>query len=205
MALIPPWPDVSSSAGRVLDASRRGHPLPNEKRDKPEIKVTDRRMFTSEGDLREEFRQNLSSAPAAAQPEPPPTTKNEPPPPPPPPKMDAAAPPTSQSERRTQNKTAPSEGDRRRTVAERAESPNTPFAMFIQSLVAQAYMMLGMLRNPYQPQVKPDAAAARELIDILVLLQEKTAGNLTLEEEEFLATHLGQLKLAYVQVTKNLS
>ena len=65
-------------------------------------------------------------------------------------------------------------------------------------------MSLGMLRNPYQPQAKVDPGAARQMIDILNLLQEKTAGNLTPEEEDFLTTHLGELKLAYVQRTKSI-
>jgi len=65
-------------------------------------------------------------------------------------------------------------------------------------------MSLGLLRNPYQPQTKVDVAAARQMIDILVLLKEKTAGNLTADEDDFLDTHLGELKLAYVQRTKSL-
>ena len=65
-------------------------------------------------------------------------------------------------------------------------------------------MSLGMLPNPYGPQTKPDAAAARQMIDILVLLQEKTTGNLTPEEDDFLSTHIGELKLAFVKRTKSL-
>jgi hypothetical protein len=36
------------------------------------------------------------------------------------------------------------------------------------------------------------------------MLKEKTAGNLTPDEQDFLDTHLGELKLAYVQRTKSL-
>jgi hypothetical protein len=42
------------------------------------------------------------------------------------------------------------------------------------------------------------------MIDILTLLQEKTAGNLTPDENDFLETHLSELKLAYVQRTKSI-
>jgi hypothetical protein len=94
--------------------------------------------------------------------------------------------------------------ERRRSLADKATSPGTPFASFIQSLVAQAYMFLGMLRDPRQPQPIFDAEAAHETIDILALLKEKTAGNLTPEEEDFFEAHLGDLKLAYVQRTKNI-
>ena len=89
-------------------------------------------------------------------------------------------------------------------MADKATSPGTPFANFVQSLVMQAYMFLGMLRDPRAPQPMFDAVAARETIDILTLLKEKTSGNLTPEEEEFFDAHLGDLKLAFVQRTKTI-
>src|SRR5438105_8484037 len=98
----------------------------------------------------------------------------------------------------------PPGGERRRTLADKSQNPGTTFANFIEPLIAQAYMSLGMLRNPYQPQTKIDPGAARQMIDILTLLQEKTAGNLTEDEEDFLHTHLSELKLAYVQRTKSV-
>ncbi len=42
------------------------------------------------------------------------------------------------------------------------------------------------------------------MIEIITLLEEKTRGNLTPEEDDFVHTHLGELKLAYVQRTKNI-
>ncbi|HKO00132.1 MAG TPA: DUF1844 domain-containing protein, partial [Thermoanaerobaculia bacterium] len=80
----------------------------------------------------------------------------------------------------------------------------TQFSDFVEQLVMQAYMALGMLRNPYSPQPTLDAAAARQMIDILTMVKEKTAGNLTVDEHDFLDTHLGELKLAFVQRTKTL-
>jgi hypothetical protein len=157
--------------------------------EKKELKVTDKRIFTAEGDIREEFRSEIHpSDPAAAPPrapEPAPKAEEKPEPP-------------------VQQKEKPAEPKERRSVADRAGSPETPFANFVEPLIAQAYMSLGMLRNPYQPQAKLDPGAARQMIDILTLLQEKTAGNLTPEEEDFLTTHLGELKLAYVQRTKSI-
>jgi hypothetical protein len=91
-----------------------------------------------------------------------------------------------------------------RTIADKATNPETPFSNFIEPLIAQTYMSLGMLRNPYQPQAKVDPAAARQMIEILTILQEKTKGNLVQAEDDFLTTHLGELKLAYVQRTKHL-
>ena len=159
--------------------------------DKPknEIKVTDKRIFTAEGEIREEFRNEVTPSEPNVVPEPAPPS-NE---------------PSPATERRRETKPPPKEtGDRRRTIADKAKNPDSAFTNFIEPLIAQAYMSLGMLRNPYQPQTKIDPGAARQMIDILTLLQEKTAGNLTEDEEDFLHTHLSELKLAYVQRTKSV-
>ena len=73
------------------------------------------------------------------------------------------------------------------------------------SLIAQAYVALGMLRDPYGQKPKIDVSAARQMIEILTMLKDKTAGNLTPDEDDFLSTHLGELKLAFVQRTKSIS
>ncbi|HEY2829357.1 MAG TPA: DUF1844 domain-containing protein [Thermoanaerobaculia bacterium] len=172
--------------------------MPKDAREKPEIKVTDKRIFTAEGDIREEFRDEIK-------PGEPMSAKAEEPPAPTPPEKAADPPQPPEGERRSQTKGAPPEtGERRRTMADKATNPETAFTNFIEPLIAQGYMSLGLLRNPYQPQSKIDVAAARQMIDILTLLNEKTAGNLTADEDDFLETHLGELKLAYVQRTKSL-
>ena len=158
--------------------------------DKPksEIKVTDKRIFTAEGEIREEFRGEVTPSEPTFTPEPAPK---------------AAEPP--KTERRREEKPPPKEtGDRRRTMADKAKNPDSAFTNFIEPLIAQAYMSLGMLRSPYEPQTKIDVRAARQMIDILTLLEEKTRGNLTDDEEDFLHTHLSELKLAYVQRTKSV-
>ena len=157
--------------------------MPKDAREKPEIKVTDKRIFTAEGDIREEFRNDIQpAAEKPAEPEPPPVERRS--------SLKGTPPPET--------------GERRRTMADKATNPETPFTNFIEPLIAQGYMSLGMLRNPYQPQSKIDVGAARQMIDILTLLKEKTEGNLTADEDDFLETHLGELKLAYVQRTKSL-
>jgi hypothetical protein len=165
--------------------------VPAEKRSSDKIKVTDKRIFTAEGDIREEFKSEVKPAdPIAAKPA-------APAPPPPETKIP--------EERRARDEAPPSAGERRsRTVADRAQNPGTAFTDFVEPLIAQAYMSLGMLRNPYQPKPTLDAAAARQMIEIITMLKEKTAGNLTPDEEDFLSTHLGELKLAFVQRTKTI-
>lgn len=162
---------------------------------KAEIKVTDKRIFTAEGEIREEFRNDIQPSDAPAE-----TPRQEAAAPPPPPKSEPRA-----ERRKDPNPEPPPSGERRKSIADKAQNPGTPFADFVEPLIAQAYMSLGMLRNPYQPKPQVDAGAARQMIEILTMLKEKTAGNLTQEEDDFLSTHMGELKLAFVQRTKSLS
>lgn len=165
----------------------------NEKQPPKELKVTDKRIFTPDGDIREEFKTEINPAEPQAAKAPEPASKEpERPAPPPAPQPKQERP---QEDRRKED---------RRTIADKATNPGSAFTNFIEPLIAQAYMSLGMLRNPYQPQAKIDTAAARQMIEILTLLAEKTAGNLTPDEDDFLSTHLGELKLAFVQRTKSI-
>ena len=165
--------------------------------DKPksEIKVTDKRIFTAEGEIREEFREEIKAGdPFAAKPPEKPPDK-------------PAAPKEVPAERRqTPDPQPPPGGERRnKSIADKAQNPGTPFADFVEPLIAQAYVSLGMLRDPYGQKPKVDVAAARQMIEILTMLKDKTAGNLTPDEDDFLSTHLGELKLAFVQRTKSLT
>ena len=188
---------------RVDRADRVEEGLSKEKQpQKEQIKVTDKRIFTSDGQIREEFRGDIKPSDPSAKP-----AEN----PAPRPAEPKPAPAQAQQQQPQTNdprtdRRAPGAGDRRgRTMADRASNPGTSFTNFLEPLIAQAYMSLGMLPNPYQQQAKPDVGSARQMIDILSLLQEKTAGNLTPDEQEFLTTYLGELKLAYVKITKNLA
>lgn len=162
--------------------------MPTRSNDKPkELKVTDKRIFTPEGEIREEFRAEINpSEPQVAKPAEAPPKPAEP-----------KAPPKAEREQ-------PPHEDRRRTMADRAQNPGTAFTDFLEQLIAQAYMFLGMLRDPRMPKPTVDVAGARQMIEILTMLKDKTAGNLTPDEEDFLSAHLGELKLAFVQRTKSI-
>jgi hypothetical protein len=162
---------------------------------KPEIKVTDKRIFTAEGEIREEFRQDIKPGdPFAAKPVEKTTEQ---------PAAKAAAKPAER--RQSASPELPAEERRNKSIADKAQNPGTPFADFVEPLIAQAYVSLGMLRDPYGQKPKIDVGAARQMIEILTMLKDKTAGNLTPDEDDFLSTHLGELKLAFVQRTKNIS
>jgi len=166
--------------------------------DKPksEIKVTDKRIFTAEGEIREEFRQEIKPGhPFAAKPAE--KVAEQP---------AAKAEPKPAERRQAANPEPPPGGERRnKSIADKAQNPGTPFADFIEPLIAQAYVSLGMLRDPYGQKPKIDVGAARQMIEILTMLKDKTAGNLTPDEDDFLTTHLGELKLAFVQRTKSIT
>ncbi|HEX7681760.1 MAG TPA: DUF1844 domain-containing protein [Thermoanaerobaculia bacterium] len=161
--------------------------------DKPksEIKVTDKRIFTAEGEIREEFRQDIKPGdPFAAKPA----------------EKTTEQPAAKPAERRQDASPQPPAEERRsKSIADKAQNPGTPFADFVEPLIAQAYVSLGMLRDPYGQKPKIDVGAARQMIEILTMLKDKTTGNLTLDEDDFLSTHLGELKLAFVQRTKNIT
>jgi hypothetical protein len=66
-------------------------------------------------------------------------------------------------------------------------------------------MVLGAYADPQtgQPMIDPDAA--RELIDMLDALHEKTKGNLAPEEDSMLLDLLGKLKLTYLEIQKAMA
>lgn len=159
--------------------------MPNEKKSQEPIKVTDKRIFTAEGDIREEYRKEIKPSDAAAPAAPPAQPSPEP-----------AKPPAATAPKPEE----PAQSARKRAVRQ-GENPETPFTMFLESLIYSAYASLGMVQNPYQ-QPSVDLESARQMIDIISMLAQKTKGNLDEDEAMFLETHLSQLRLAYVQRSK---
>lgn len=82
---------------------------------------------------------------------------------------------------------------------------SSAFENLIRMLGSNAAMVLGAYADPRtgQPMIDPDAA--RELIDMLDALHEKTKGNLAPEEDNVLLDLLGKLKLTYLEVNQALA
>lgn len=102
-------------------------------------------------------------------------------------------------------KKAPTLNDETNASSSKAKTsvrPPMTFSFFVQSLVHQAMMALGMVPWPDSGLVKLELQLAKETIDILVMLKEKTAGNLSNEEQPVLDTLLYQLQIAYVDIAK---
>ncbi len=89
-------------------------------------------------------------------------------------------------------------------MAEKEEIRQLPpvnFSMFILSLNTSALVHLGQIPDPHTQEKKKDLALARQTIDILDMLREKTKGNLTKEEEKLLDNILYELRLLYLKVS----
>ncbi len=87
-------------------------------------------------------------------------------------------------------------------AGEPTELPRIDFATFVLSLSHSALMHLGDAPDPGGKNGPPDLEMARQTIDLLTLLEEKTHGNLTGEEERMLAHALVDLKLRFVEVSR---
>jgi hypothetical protein len=80
--------------------------------------------------------------------------------------------------------------------------PTIDFATFILSLSHSALMHLGEAPHPDTNRVEPNLPLAKQNIDLLGLLEEKTKGNLTGDEERLLAQVLFDLRMRYVERSK---
>jgi hypothetical protein len=88
-----------------------------------------------------------------------------------------------------------------------AETPkkSPAFENLIRMIGSNAAMVLGAYADPRtgQPVIDPDAA--RELIDMLDALHEKTKGNLAPEEDSLLLDLLGKLKMTYLEISQAMA
>ena len=147
---------------------------------KPEesFRVIDRRPFTTEGELRQEIveEQEREARQEA--------------------KKETAAAPLPAPAANPDSKAGPAADTPKRSPA---------FENLIRMLGSNAAMVLGGYADPRtgQPVIDPDAA--RELIDMLDALHEKTRGNLSPEEDNLLLDLNGKLKLTYLEINQALA
>lgn len=80
--------------------------------------------------------------------------------------------------------------------------PRIDFATFILSLSHSALMHLGEAPHPETHEVEPNLALAKQDIDILGLIDEKTKGNLSGDEERLLTQVLFDLRMRFVERSK---
>jgi hypothetical protein len=87
-----------------------------------------------------------------------------------------------------------------RREARRGPLPHLSFSTFVFSLNSSALIHLGDYPDPVSGQVEPDLDLAKQTVDLLGLLKEKTRGNLTKEEEQLLDAILFDLRMRYVKL-----
>lgn len=133
------------------------------------FKVQDRRRFSSTGEARPESEVEAAETPPSA-------AAPEPP-------ADAAP-------------QAPSAED---YAAHSGEHAELTFATFVISLSTQALALLGEIPDPVQGRTVVDLEGARQFIDILGILQDKTRGNLDARENALLDGALYDLRMKYVE------
>jgi hypothetical protein len=160
------------------------------------FKVVDRRLFTAEGEFRKDVAEQQDrereTAPAAAQARAAATSAANGPGMASPAERNAAA-----------VMAAPLEAVPV-AAAPAADAPkrSAVFENLIRSLGQNAAMLLGGYADPRTGQPVLDLEGAREMIDMLDALREKTEGNLAAEEDTLLLDVLGNLKLAFMEMAK---
>jgi len=139
------------------------------------FKVVDRRPFTQEGELRKEVVEEQERE-----------AKRE------------------EAKEKAEAKTAPAQEKAAAPAAGTAKR-SPAFENLIRMIGSNAAMVLGAYADPNTGQPMFDPDAARELIDMLDALREKTKGNLAPDEDAMLMDLLGKLKMTYLEVNKAMA
>lgn len=82
------------------------------------------------------------------------------------------------------------------------ELPEIDFATFVLSMASSALLHLGQMPDPDTQKTQANLPMAKQTIDILAMLQGKTRGNLSRDEEQLLENLLYDLRLKYVEAAK---
>jgi hypothetical protein len=193
--------------------------MAQKRREESEFKVSDKRLFTSDGELRSDSPEEpapppvvvtpaatavaTSPTPAAVSPIP----DAAPTPVSPAPESDIPEPPTASEQQAQHDAYKQSSRDldtRVELSGHSAKELEMNFERFMASLYMTAMMQLGLMHEQGgQPGV--DLIGARQTIDTLGMIAEKTKGNLTPKEQGFLQNCLYELRMAYVEVTNALA
>ena len=145
--------------------------------------VSDKRLFTKEGARRDP--DTPRETPAAS--------------PPPPPRREAprAAEPQRQRPEPQRQRPEPGTGTQR-------DLPPADFMMLVNMLVTNAMVFLGQMPAPGSQQYMRNLPQAQHMIDLLMVLREKTRGNLAPDEEQMMQELLPQLQMAYVSASRQV-
>jgi hypothetical protein len=186
--------------------------MAEKKHEQSSFKVTDRRLFTSDGELRNDVKEEVE---APKPPAPVLTEEAQAPAAVPigaqqvelPEERDMPVPPTTaeQEAQAAAYRQSSKDLDSQVELSGRsAKEFEMTFERFLASLYMTAMLQMGLMREQGQ-QPAIDIIGARQTIDTLSLVAEKTKGNLTPTEQNFLQNSLYELRMAYVEVTNALA
>jgi len=147
------------------------------------FKVTDRRLFNADGSLRDDA-----------------LIEDKPPQPEPAPEASPSA-NTGSAQPSQQFATATAPELQTEEDLE-AEPEASMFNEFLMSIASSAFIYMGLVEHPATGRRQVDMMAAKESIDMLLMLREKTKGNLTRGEEKFFDDLLSDLKMQFVSMRR---
>jgi hypothetical protein len=136
------------------------------KEEETEFRVTDKRIFREDGEIRDE---------------------------------------SSEKHPDTESSASAAADSRIPTVEEPPESePRIDFTSYTLSYYTQGLVLLGEVPNPYTNKKEEDVEGARHMIDILSMLEEKTKGNLSSQEQQLLESVLYELRMKFMAKAKTI-
>jgi hypothetical protein len=173
-------------------------------KEKEEFVVADRRKFTAEGDLKTDAPAEAPE-PQASQPAPETTAAS----PSEPRKPEPLPEPPTSAEQAEQHRDYEAANKKIDSILEdqghkRPSQADVTFERLVVGLYMQTMAQLGMIREEGSPQ-QPDIIGARQTIDTIALLGEKTKGNLTERENSMLQNCLFELRMAFLEITNALT
>jgi hypothetical protein len=183
---------------------------------KKDFVVSDRRRFAPEGELREDAPAAEEEKPASQTAPAPPAGEQVATPAAAPETQPADAadehempPPPTAAEQQEQSDAYKATGKKLEEIfskagARRESLPEMTFARLIESFYMTALLQLGAIRQEGEPPAV-DIIGARQTIDSINVLQEKTKGNLSDQEQTLLQNVLFELRMAWIEVTNALA
>jgi hypothetical protein len=162
--------------------------------------VTDRRLFTTDGQLRKDVAEEQETTPAE---KPSPQRGEQKPEQQQPEQQGPTAAEHQQQADAYRKSSAEMDGEVERS-GQSAKDLEITFERFLASLYMTGMLQLGLMHEQGAPP-QVDLIGARQTIDSLELLAEKTKGNLTPAEQNFLQNALYELRMAYVEVTNAIA
>lgn len=157
--------------------------------EQPTFKVTDRRLFNADGSPRD--------LPPEEKPEPQAAVAEEPPAP-------VEATPEQAKPEAEPAVIGPTEADEEFTEEDLADARDpASFVSFVMSIASNAASALGMMEHPVTHQREVDVELGKHWIDVLGMLEKKTAGNLEPQEKRMLDGLLSDLRMQYVSLVNS--